>query len=98
MGKIINGQNNNPSRDVLLCICLAIGATVKETQYLLKYAGKAPLYVRKKSDLIIWFGLMKGEPLDVVNENLITSGFKALYREKKIATGSRRTLIISAVS
>lgn len=82
VGNLINGKKNNPSRNVLLCICFALGATVEETQYLLKCAGHAPLYVRKKRDVVIWFGLTKGEPLDVVNENLLVRGYAPLYTEK----------------
>ena len=81
VGNIINGKRNNPSRDVLIRICLAIGASVEETQYLLKYGGYAPLYVRRKRDVIIWFGLMKGEGLDIVNENLTGRGLRPLYSE-----------------
>lgn len=82
VGNIINGINNNPSRDLLISICLYIGANVEETQYLLKYAGHAPLYVRKKRDVIVWFGLTKGEDLDTVNENLTRRGLSPLYKEK----------------
>ena len=81
VGNIINGKRNNPSRDALIRICLAIGASVEETQYLLKYGGYAPLYVRRKRDVIIWFGLMKGEGLDIVNENLTGRGLRPLYSE-----------------
>ena len=79
IGNIINGKKNNPSRNVLLCICLALGATIEETQYLLKYAGHAPLYVRKKRDVIIWFGILKNESLDNVNDNLINRNFSPLF-------------------
>jgi hypothetical protein len=44
VGNIVNGKKKNPSRDALICICLTIGTTVEEIQYLLKYAGQAPLY------------------------------------------------------
>lgn len=80
VGHIVNGVRN-PSRDILFRICLAIGTTVEETQYLLKYAGYAPLYVRRKRDVIIWFGLSKGETLDAVNENLRKRGLELLYNE-----------------
>lgn len=82
VGNIINNVSKNPSRDVLICICFAIGTTFDEVQYLLKYAGHAPLYVRNKRDVIIWFGIMKKESLDVVNDNLEARGFKPLYVEK----------------
>ena len=81
VGNIINGKKNNPSRDALICICFAMGATEEETQYLLKYSGHAPLYVRRKRDVIIWFGLMKGETLETVNDNLVKRGLKPLYKE-----------------
>ena len=81
VGNIINGKKNNPSRNALICICFAMGATVEELQYLLKYAGHSPLYVRRKRDVIIWFGMMKGEEIDTVNSNLTERGFEPLYRE-----------------
>lgn len=39
VGNIVNGKKRNPSRDTLIAICLAIGTSVEEVQYLLKYAG-----------------------------------------------------------
>lgn len=59
LGLLINGKKTNPTRDVLISLCLAIGATVDEAQQLLKYAGYAPLYVRRKRDVVIWFAFMK---------------------------------------
>ena len=81
VGNIINGKKNNPSRDALICICFALGADEEELQYLLKYAGHAPLYVRRKRDVIIWFGIKKKESLEMVNDNLIERGLKPLYKE-----------------
>ena len=81
VGNIINFRNNNPSRDALICIAFAIGANEEELQYLLKYAGHAPLYVRRKRDVIIWFGIMKGESLETVNDNLLARGLEPLYKE-----------------
>ncbi len=81
VGNIMNGKKNNPSRDALINICFALGATEEEAQYLLKYAGHAPLYVRRKRDVIIWFGLIKGQDLETVNDNLLERGLKPLYKE-----------------
>lgn len=39
-----------PSRDRLLCICLGVEATLDEAQKLLKQAGYAPLYPRRKRE------------------------------------------------
>ena len=82
VGNIVNGKKRNPSRDALLSICLTIGTTVEEVQYLLKYAGQAPLYVRRKRDVIIWFGFMKNMSLDDVNGKLQERGLKSLSREQ----------------
>ena len=70
VGNIINGKKRNPSRDALISICFAIGTTVEEVQYLLRYAGQAPLYVRRRRDVVIWFGFMKQMRLDGVDEKL----------------------------
>ena len=82
VGNIVNGKKRNPSRDALISICLTIGTTVEEVQYLLKYAGQAPLYVRRKRDVIIWFGFMKHMTLDEVDEKLRERGFRSLIRER----------------
>ena len=80
VGNIVNGKKRNPSRDALIAICLAIGVDMDEVQYLLKYAGQAPLYVRRRRDVVIWFGFMKQMSLDKVDENLINRGYKPLVK------------------
>lgn len=82
VGNIINGKKNNPGRDALIGICLALGTTVEEAQYLLKYAGHAPLYVRRKRDVIIWFGLMKGKSIFDVDAELDARGYKTFHKSK----------------
>lgn len=81
VGNIVNGKKRNPSRDALISICLAIGTTVEEVQYLLKYAGQAPLYVRRRRDVIIWFGFMKKLNLDDIDEQLRTRNYKPLIKD-----------------
>ena len=68
------------SNILIVMICLAIGTTVEEVQYLLKYAGQAPLYVRRRRDVIIWFGFMKHMSLDRVDEKLRERELKPLIR------------------
>jgi len=80
VGNIINGKKRNPSRDALISICLAIGTELEEVQYLLKYAGQAPLYVRRKRDVIIWFGFMKHMSLDEVDEKLSQRNYRPLAK------------------
>ena len=83
VGNIVNGKKRNPSRDALISICLAIGTTVEEVQYLLKYAGQAPLYVRRKRDVIIWFGFMKHMSPEEVDQKLRERGFHPLLKDHK---------------
>ena len=83
VGLITSGKKNNPSRDALIAICLAMGTTFEEVQYLLKYAGQAPLYVRRRRDVVIWFGFMKGHNVQTVNTDLYNKGLKMLTRFKE---------------
>ena len=88
VGNIVRGRNADPSRDVLLAICLAIGTTVDEAQYLLRYAGHSPLYVRRMRDVIIWFGLMKKQSVTQVNMDLDANGFEPIIPKRKDTTES----------
>ena len=81
--KITSGNELNPSRDILLAICVRIGATVEETQTLLRYAGKAPLYARRKRDAIIWYALKRKQSLMLLNEYLDSHGYQSLYKYKE---------------
>lgn len=82
VGNIVNGKSPNPSRDVLIAICMAIGTTVDEVQCLLKYAGHAPLYVRRKRDVIIWFAFKKEMKIDQVDEILLARGYDPVFQGK----------------
>lgn len=82
VGNIVRGKKNNPGRDALIGICLAIGTTLEELQYLLKYAGHAPLYVRRKRDVIIWFGLMKHKSIVEIDLDLEVRGYKTFNNAK----------------
>ena len=82
VGLIANGQKTNPSRNALIAICLTIGTTVEEVQYILKYAGKAPLYVRRKRDVIIWYGFMKHKTVDEVDDILYERGYELLKSDR----------------
>lgn len=89
VGKITTGKELNPSRDVLLAVCVVIGATVEETQILLRYSGKQPLYARRRRDAIVWFALKKrplrqrmdGKAyLEELNGYLVDHGYKSLSK------------------
>ena len=80
VGKICRGEKIDPSRDVLLAICVYLQTDVEEAQTLLKYAGKQPLYARRKRDAIIWYALIKHRKLDDLNIFLDEKGYDSLCK------------------
>lgn len=81
LGNLINGKRHNPSRGTLINFCLVMGTTLDELQRLLKYSGHQPLYVRRKRDVVVWYGIMKKESIDTIEYNLISRGLKSLFNE-----------------
>ena len=63
-----------PSRDKLLCMSVGMGLTIEEAQSLLKLAGYAMLYPKRKRDSIILFGLERGYTIIQINESLYDQG------------------------
>jgi len=59
-----------PSRDKTLCLCVGMGASMDETQHLLKAAGYAALYPASRRDSVIIFGLAHGYTLAEIDEKL----------------------------
>ena len=80
VGRICRGEKIDPSRDVLLAICVYLQTDVEEAQTLLKYAGKQPLYARRKRDAIIWYALIKHRKLDDLNIFLDEKGYDSLCK------------------
>ena len=66
----------NPSRDRLLCLCLGMGASLEETQQLLRQAAYAQLYPRNKRDAIISHGILHRTDLSVINDKLFAENEK----------------------
>ena len=69
----------NPSRSRLICLCFGLGATLDETQELLRLAGLAPLYPRIRRDAIIIYGLVNGVGLHELNDKLFTEDEVTLF-------------------
>ncbi len=69
----------NPSRNRLLCLCLGMGATLEETQELLKQGCQAQLYPGNRRDTIILYGIMNGMDLFAVNDKLFAENEETLY-------------------
>lgn len=72
-------SRRTPSRDRLLCICIGLGASLDETQELLKQAGYAPLYPKLKRDAIISHGLLRHLTLNAINDKLFLENERALF-------------------
>ena len=75
----IFSRKRTPSRNRLLSICLALSATLDETQELLQKSGYASLYPRNKRDSIIMYALLHGQKPDTVNDLLFRIGEDTLF-------------------
>lgn len=60
-----------PSKKVVVCIGIALQATLEETNTMLKYAGHKELYPKNMWDAIIIFGLNKGYTISEIDRLLI---------------------------
>ena len=67
-----------PSRDRLLALCGGMGASLEETQQLLKQAAYAQLYPRLRRDAVISHGLFHHRSLAEINESLFAEHEKTL--------------------
>ena len=69
----------NPSRSRLLCLCFGLGATLEESQELLKQCGYARLYPKNRRDAIILYGIANGMDLFAVNDKLFEENEETLF-------------------
>ena len=69
----------SPSRGRLISLGFGLGATLEETQELLRRASLARLYARRRRDAIIIYGLTHGLGLFEVNDRLFTEGEETLF-------------------
>ena len=76
--QVFSGRRK-PSRDRLLCICIGMGASLEETQELLRRAAYAPLYPRLKRDAVIAYGILHHMTLEELNDSLFTEKESTLY-------------------
>ena len=68
-----------PSRSRLLCLCFGLGATLEETQELLKQSGFAQLNPKNRRDAIIFYGIQHRMDLFSVNDKLFAENEETLY-------------------
>ena len=78
MGYQIFSGTRLPSRDSLICICVAMDMTIDETQAILKIAGFAALYPKAKRDSIIIKGVSEKKTVAQINEELYNCEEKTL--------------------
>lgn len=76
--QIFSGRRN-PSRSRLLCLCIGLGASLEETQELLKLCGLAQLYPKLRRDAIIIYGLTHRLSLFSINDSLFFSDEETLF-------------------
>ena len=76
--QVFSGRRK-PSRDKLLCLCVGLGATLDETQRLLRQAALAEIYPKNKRDAIIGFGITHRMELSEINDKLFAENEKTLY-------------------
>ena len=76
--QVLSGRRN-PSRDRLLCLCLALEATMDEIQALLQCASYAQLYPKIRRDAIIIHGIVHHTDLSAINDKLCAEGEKTLF-------------------
>ena len=69
--QIFSGSRN-PSRNRILCLCFGLGATLDETQDLLKSSRQAQLYAKDRRDAIIIYGLSRSMTLAEINDKLFS--------------------------
>ena len=68
------GETRKPSRDKLLCLCLALSCSAEETDRLLRLAGHGNLYIRVKRDAIGRAALKERGSMEEVDETLEEEG------------------------
>ena len=75
--QVLSGRRN-PSRDRLLSLCVGLGASLEETQQVLRQGGWAQLYPRLRRDAIIIHGLIHHHELSKINDTLFAENEKTL--------------------
>ena len=63
----IKKGTRTPSRDKVLCLCISAGLSLKETNRALELNECAPLYPRKRRDIIITVGINQKATLIDIN-------------------------------
>lgn len=71
-------DKRHPSRNRILSIGIALGCELDELQTLLRDCGYATLDIRSRRDSIILYGILHGQNMFDINENLFSAGEETL--------------------
>ena len=74
-----------PGRNVLIRICLCMGAGVPDANRLLRLAGMPGLYAKVRRDALIIYALQRSMTMEQTNQMLLDQGEVPLYREDENA-------------
>lgn len=84
--KYTSGERIPEDRDTVLRLCLALGCDIRQTDRLLKAAGKEPLYVRSRRDGILLRALQEGcRDMETIDRRLLRAGLPPLWAGKEDA-------------
>ncbi|MBR7033261.1 MAG: helix-turn-helix transcriptional regulator [Clostridia bacterium] len=75
--QIFNGTRV-PERNKLLCLCVAMGLTLEETQTLLKACGYSQLYVKIPFDCVVIYGILHKKSVIEINCMLYDYGLETI--------------------
>ena len=76
--QIFSGTREKPQLRKLLCLTVAMGLSLKETQELLKSCGFPQLYARRPFDCVVIYGIYHGFTVQKINEILFEYGEETL--------------------
>ena len=65
--QLFNGKKNNPSRDMIISLCIGMDLTIDEIQKVLKQCGFSILYPKIKRDSIIIYGIYHNNSIIELN-------------------------------
>ena len=71
--EIMRGEKKNPSRDILIRLCIGMELNIEETNRVLKMVPHSPLYPRNKRDAIITYGIT--HRLGIVRLNILLKDY-----------------------
>lgn len=76
--QLFSGKRN-PSRDRILCVLIAMEASLEDIQELLHHCGFGQLYAHNRRDAIIMYGIVHNLSLIRINDTLFKEELDSLF-------------------